>query len=224
MTDAPAALAPSRLVVQAEALAWMAATPPPTGASVITSLPDISEVAPHTMEVWRPWFEAAAQAVMRWVPDAGVAIFYQSDVRYDAVWIDKGYLVMRAAESVGAAVLFHKIVCRKAPGTATLGRPSYAHMIAVSRGAPSAPRHAAPDVLPDAGAMSWSRAMGVTACEVACDYLRDETATRVVVDPCCGRGTALAVANAWGFDAIGVDLGARRCRAARAMTHSAGRR
>lgn len=57
--------------------------------------------------------------------------------------------------------------------------------------------------------------MGVTACEVACRYLRDETETAVVVDPFCGRGTVLAVANAMGFDAIGVDLGARRCRAAR---------
>jgi tRNA G10 N-methylase Trm11 len=39
----------------------------------------------------------------------------------------------------------------------------------------------------------------------------------VVVDPFCGRGTVLAVANAMGFDALGVDLGAKRCRAARAL-------
>jgi hypothetical protein len=38
-----------------------------------------------------------------------------------------------------------------------------------------------------------------------------------VVDPFCGRGTVLAVANAMGFDAIGVDLSAKRCRAARAF-------
>jgi hypothetical protein len=30
-------------------------------------------------------------------------------------------------------------------------------------------------------------------------------------------GTALAVANALGFDAVGVDLGARKCRAARRL-------
>ncbi len=65
------------------------------------------------------------------------------------------------------------------------------------------------------GAMNWSRATGVEACRVACKYLRDETSTRVVVDPFCGRGTILAVANALGFDAIGVDLGAKRCRVAR---------
>jgi tRNA G10 N-methylase Trm11 len=68
--------------------------------------------------------------------------------------------------------------------------------------------------------MPWSRAMGVTACRVACQFLRDETETRVVVDPFCGRGTALAVANAMGFDAVGVDLGAKRCRAARKLVVS----
>lgn len=217
MNDALPAPAPSRLVVHAEALAWMAATPAPPRASVITSLPDISEVAPHTIETWRPWFDAAARAVIRWVGDDGVAIFYQSDVRRGGEWVDKGYLVMRAAELEGAVVLFHKIVCRSAPGTVALGRPSYSHMIAVGRGARAAPQRPGPDVLPDAGAMNWSRAMGVTACEVACRYLRDETETRVVVDPFCGRGTVLAVANAMGMDALGVDLGARRCRAARTM-------
>ncbi len=57
--------------------------------------------------------------------------------------------------------------------------------------------------------------MGLEACKVACQYLRDETATQTVVDPFCGRGTLLAVANCFGFDAIGVDLGAKRCRIAR---------
>jgi hypothetical protein len=37
------------------------------------------------------------------------------------------------------------------------------------------------------------------------------------VDPFCGKGTLLAVANAMGFDAIGVDRSPKRCRAARAL-------
>ena len=43
------------------------------------------------------------------------------------------------------------------------------------------------------------------------------TATRTVVDPFCGHGTALAVANAFGFHAIGIDTSARQCRAAKAL-------
>ena len=59
--------------------------------------------------------------------------------------------------------------------------------------------------------------MGVEACRIACRYLRDETETKLVVDPFCGHGTVLAVANMLGLDALGVDLSARRCRAARKL-------
>ena len=79
------------------------------------------------------------------------------------------------------------------------------------------PRHPGPDVLADAGVMPWSRAMGAAACRVACRYLRDDLRTTVVVDPFCGQGTALAVANAMGLDAIGIELSPKRCKKARAL-------
>jgi hypothetical protein len=187
------------------------------GASVVTSLPDVSEVSSLGFDGWRTWFIDAARDVIRWVPDAGVAIFYQSDVRHRGAWVDKGYLVMRAAEDVsGASIAWHKIVCRRRAGTPTLGRASYSHMICVAR-APRPSTRPTPDVLPDAGLMPWSRAMGVEACRVACRWLIDETSTRVVVDPFCGRGTVLAIANELGLDAIGVDTNAKRCRAARTL-------
>ena len=208
---------PTRLVVQAEALAWLDANPAPAGASVVTSLPDVSELPELGLVAWKAWFIGTVRRVVRWVPEGGIAIFYQSDVRSEGAWIDKGYLVMRGAEEEGAMTLFHKIVCRKPPGTIALGRPSYSHMIGLSLERRGIPLRPGPDVLPDAGFMPWSRAMGTTACRVACRFLRDETSTRIVVDPFCGRGTVLAVANAMGFDAIGVDLGAKRCRAARAL-------
>jgi len=70
-------------------------------------------------------------------------------------------------------------------------------------------------VLPDGGHKPWSRAMGVLACRAACRYLQDETATTLVVDPFCGHGTVLAVANEVGLDAIGVDTSRAQCKAAR---------
>lgn len=214
---------PTRAVHQTEALAWLEGNPAPAGASVVTSLPDVSELPGATLEQWRAWFVDAARRVLRWLPAGGVAIFYQSDIRYRGAWIDKGYLVMRAAEEERAKVIFHKIVCRKPAGTVSVGRPSYSHMIAIARGERALPKRPGPDVLADAGAMSWSRAMGASACRVACQFLRDETNTRVVVDPFCGRGTVLAVANEMGFDALGVDVLAKRCRAARnAKTGSEG--
>lgn len=207
----------TRLVVQAEARAWLAGNPAQPGSSVVTSLPDLSEIPSLDLDGWRAWFIAAASDVLRWVPDEGVAIFYQSDIRHRGVWIDKSYLVLRAAEDVAASLVWHKIVCRRAPGEKTLGRPSYSHMLCLAR-APRPPgRVVTADVLPDAGHMPWSRAMGLSACRAACTWLREETATRVVVDPFCGRGTMLAVAEAFGFDAVGVDLSAKRCKQARAF-------
>jgi hypothetical protein len=65
--------------------------------------------------------------------------------------------------------------------------------------------------------MPWSRAMGVDACRLACRYLIENTQTRVVVDPFCGKGTVLAVANGMGLDAVGVELSSKRRKTARAL-------
>lgn len=206
-------------MIQGEALAWLDANPPPPRASVITSLPDVSEMPGAGFEDWRAWFVGAARRVIRWLPEegGGVAVFFQSDIRRGGAIVDKGHLVMTAADAERASMVWHKIVCRKPPGTLAPGRPSYSHMICVSRRERRPPGKPGPDVLPDAGFMPWSRAMGALACRVACRFLLDETDTRVVVDPFCGYGTVLAVANALGLDAIGVDLGAKRCRKARSL-------
>jgi hypothetical protein len=209
---------PRRDVVQAEALEYLRTHPAEPGTSVVTSLPDLSETPELDLDGWKLWFVDAARQVLRWVPADGVAIFYQSDIRLRGSWIDKGYLVLRAAELDAATLVWHRIVCRKPPGTPSLGRPSYSHLICISQSPRTPERHPVPDVLPDAGFMPWSRAMGVDACRLACAYLIDETATSRVVDPFCGKGTLLAVANSMGLSALGVDRSARRCQAARNLT------
>jgi hypothetical protein len=207
-----------RTVIHAEALDWLAHNPAPAASSVVTSLPDVSEVPELGFEGWRRWFIEAARSVIRWVPESGLAIFYQSDIRYQGNWIDKGYLVQRAAEEEQAALVWHKIVCRHPAGTISHGRASYSHLVCFARGERAAPKHPGPDVLPDAGFMPYSKATGVAACRAACRFLLEESATRVVVDPFCGRGTILAVANAMGLGAIGVDQSVRKCRAARTLS------
>lgn len=213
---------PRRVVVHAEALEWLRLNPAQLRTSVITSLPDISEVPQKGFDAWRSWFIAAARQVLRWVPDDGLAIFFQSDIRHEGTWIDKGFLVMSAAEAESASLIWHKIICRRPPGSIGLGRSTYSHMLCFSRRPRPAPTRPGPDVLADAGHMPWNRAMGENACRIACRFLRDETPTQRVVDPFCGEGTVLAVANHFGFDSIGIDLSAKRCRASltQAMTLS----
>jgi hypothetical protein len=208
---------PTRHIIRAEALAWLADNEPPPHTSIITSLPNVTEMPEQDFAAWRTWFRQAAERVLRWLPPDGVALFYQSDIRHGGVWVDKGYLVMSAAEAAGACLLFHKIVCRKPPGTITHRRAGYAHLLAFAHAPRPRLAHPGPDVLPDAGAMPSPKSMGVAACRLACRFLREETDTRTVVDPFCGHGTALAVANEYGFDAIGIDTSARQCRAARSL-------
>jgi len=182
----------------------------------VTSLPDVSEVG-LTLPVWREWFLAAVQLVVAAVPDDSAAIFFQSDIKRDGGWIDKGALVMSAAEAAGARVLFHKLICRRPPGTLTLGRPGYTHLIAVSRMLRCPDVLPIPDIITDAGRQPWVRAMGVRAAAHAVRFARDQAGAKVIFDPFCGVGTVLAVANRLGLDALGVEKAKKRCEQSRQL-------
>ena len=204
----------TRIVHNADAMVWLQAQGKLVGASIITSLPDVSGLPHLGLDAWRRWFEDAAALVMECTPDQGVAIFFQSDIKHGGFWIDKGALVSRAAQRAGMSCLFHKIVCRKPPGSSSFGRATYAHMLGFARGQPRRQKQERVDVLPDGGFQPGTNSMGVHACLDACRFVKAETTTRTVVDPFCGWGTVLAVANALGLDAVGVDIAPRMCRRA----------
>lgn len=186
----------------------------PEDHAIFTSLPDHSEVPGMGVPGWKQWFISTVELACRAVADEAVAVFYQTDVKYDGRWIDKGHMVLSGADAAGSHALFHKVVCRVPAGMVTFGRPAYAHVIAVSRERRLSPGASTADVLPALGKMSWSRAMGSAACEMAIAYIAS-TGARTVVDPFCGQGTALAAANAAGLDAVGVELSKRRAAKAR---------
>jgi hypothetical protein len=205
---------PHREIVCAEALAWMRARGRIDGACAVTSLPDVSEVG-KTLPAWREWFLEAVGLVVAVVPDDSAALFFQSDIKRDGAWIDKGALVLRAAEGAGARVLFHKIVCRRPPGMLTQARPGFTHLIAVSRAMKCPDILPIPDVITDAGRSLWVRAMGVRAAAHAVRFARDQVGTKLIFDPFCGVGTIPAVANALGLDALGIELAKKRCEQSR---------
>ena len=129
-TDAPTMA--RRVVHHGDGLAFIA-QPLPADHAIITSLPDHSELPDLGVDGWRRWFVATVELACRAVADQAVAIFFQTDVKHDGRWIDKGHLVMCGAEAAGSHALWHKIACRVPPGTTTFGRPAYAHCICVSR-------------------------------------------------------------------------------------------
>jgi hypothetical protein len=204
--------------MQGDGVAWLEAATLPADHAIVTSLPDHSELPQLGFDGWRAWFVEVAALACRRVADASVCVFFQTDVKHEGRWIDKAYLVSRGAEQAESALLWHKIACRAPAGQTSFGRPAYAHLLCFSRALTLAPAQSSADVLPSVGAMPWPRAMGVEACRAVARFLIDHTACRTVVDPFCGQGTMLAVANAAGLDALGVELSRKRAEKARALT------
>ena len=211
---------PQREVHCADSIAWMKARGRMDGVCAVTSLPDVSEVG-KALPVWREWFLGAVRLVVDSVADESAALFFQSDIKREGVWIDKGAMVIRAAEDAGARVLFHKIVCRRPPGMLTYGRPGFTHFIAVSRAMKCPDVLPIPDVITDAGRSPWVRAMGVRAAAHAVRFAKNEVRAQCVFDPFCGVGTVLAIANTLGLDALGIELSKKRCAQSRELTVTA---
>lgn len=215
VSDAPESM---REVHVGDACAWLRAKGTLAGVSVVTSLPDVSELASPEREGWERWFVEAAELCARAVPDEGLAVFYQSDTKPEGRWVDKAALVGEGARRAGLHAVFHRVVLRVPAGTATPHRAGYSHLLGFSKTARNDPRHAHADVIPEAGPTTWTRGMGTHACRAACEAVLAYTPTRTVLDPFCGHGTVLAVANALGLRAVGVELGAKRARKARGLT------
>jgi len=213
----------NRTVHTEDAIAWLKAQGTLTGASLVASLPDLSEFPGHTSAQWSAWFIETARLILEKTPPDGVTLFFQSDIKLEGVWIDKGYLAQKAAEVSGHALLFHKIFCRAAPGAVTYGKPSYSHLLAFSREVRPDLSRGTADVVPDLGEKAWVRGMGYRACREACEFVLRETATRTVINPFCGLGSLLAVANELGLDAIGIERSPKRAEKALALAVEAGR-
>ena len=115
---------PSREVVHGDALDWLRAHPQDPGCSLVTSLPDKAELG-LPPERWRPFFVDAARLCLQATPAEGLTIFFQTDNREGGGWVSKAGLVLAAAAAEEHPLLWHKIVCRRPPGTRSSGRPTF---------------------------------------------------------------------------------------------------
>ena len=207
-----------RTVVHGDALEWLAAHPHQEGCSLLASMPDVSELG-CSMPLWEAFFRRAVRLCLGAADPGGLCCFFQTDTRHGGGWISKGGIVLSEAAALGVPLLWHKVVLRAPANTVSRSRAGYSHLMAFSSALRIPAGRATPDVLPDLGEVPWSHSMGTRA---AVRMMRDvrsySPATHTILQPFCGIGTALAVANAHGFHAVGIERNRRRAEQARLLS------
>ncbi len=200
-----------------DAIEWLTQQKIIPHSSYLASLPDISEFPQYSLSEWKNWFIQTAGLILSRTPDSGVTLFFQSDIKHDGEWVDKGYLCQRAAEERGHKLLWHKIICRAPAGIATFGRPSYSHILCFSKNLKLDMAKSTPDVLQDLGEKTWQRGMGLEACLMIGKFLSEQTQTTTLINPFCGEGSMLAAANAFNLNAIGIERSPKRATKAKEL-------
>jgi hypothetical protein len=186
------------------------------GSSFVTSLPDISEFN-LDLENWKKWFISTAQLILKKTPKDGVTIFFQTDIKKEGRWIDKAFLIQRAAFELEIDQLFHKIVCRVPPGIATKGKPAYSHLLCFSKDITLDPGKSTADVLSETGSKTWERGMGVNVSLSIGKFLKQQILCETVINPFCGEGSMLAAANYFDMNAIGIERSPKRAEKAQML-------
>lgn len=206
-----------RIVYCEDAIVWLNSFRPNETTSFITSLPDYSEFPSLSLYDWQLWFIKTAGLIMQKTSPDGVSIFFQSDIKHDGEWIDKGFLIQKAAQELGHRLLWHKIFCRVPPGKITFGRPAYSHLLCFSKMLKVDVSKSTPDVFDDAGEKSWERGMLFEACLESVKYISRETSSTLIINPFCGHGSSLAMADYFGMKSIGIERSPRRAQRARLL-------
>ncbi|MFZ4713178.1 MAG: SAM-dependent methyltransferase [Bacteriovoracaceae bacterium] len=206
----------SREVYCEDVFEWLNKYPLEDNCSIVASMPDISEFN-FTPDEWKQWFEKTAALLLRRTSPHGATLFFQTDIKIEGRWIDKAYLIQKAADSLGHHQLFHKIISRVDIGMATKGKPAYSHLLAFSKDLKLDVNLSTPDILTQLGEKTWERGMGLEVSLLIAKFIKKETQTKLVINPFCGEGSMLAAANYQGLDAIGIERSPKRAEKARIL-------
>ena len=200
---------PRRQVFCQDALQWL---PKNTkNDCIITSIPEMEEVNLSVKE-YEDFFRTASRLCLEAVSDDGYCIFLQTDRKYHG-WIDKGYWITDEARNLGFHTVWKKIALNKEVGTADLFRPTYSTMLCFTK------KGKVGKLFPDvvySGEKTYSNAFGVEPVRLCVEYVKSN-GIKKVVDPFCGSGTTLAVANELGLDAVGVEINKKFCEMSRKL-------
>jgi DNA methylase len=176
--------------------------------SIVTSIPEMDELGLKYKD-YIPFLRNAAHLCLESTKDSGYVIFLQTDRKYKG-WVDKSYFISDEAYKLGYRMVWHKIALRKEPGKSDLFRPTYSHMLCYTKAGKAGPL--LPDVI-QRGSITYDNAFGVEAVKLAIQFLK-QCRIKKVYDVFVGSGTTLAVANAFGLDAVGIDIDKAQCKKA----------
>lgn len=169
---------------------------------IITSLPDMEEVGLNK-DGWMLWIKDIIKLLIDCIGDDGVIFFYQTDRKYNGEIIDKKSIIANEFLLNGHKNILSKIVLKRDVGKVDLFRPTYSNLFGFSKKVKSGT--ATPDVV-FSGKMLYKNAMGFNAVELCINFLKSKKIKDVVVDPFCGMGSVLKIANTLGYDSLGVDI------------------
>lgn len=202
-----------REVVCADALEWLGGQE--LDAIVFTSLPDAAELDMDVGE-WVGWYRGALQALGQAIVGAGPLLLYQTDRREGGRLVSKAGLAIEVLAGAGMVLRRHVVCLARPVGTVDRYRPTYTHLLAFARTNGS--------VAPGAdtvwrGEQVYPNGIGLVAAWHGIKMARgpEWRDVQLVVDPFCGRGTILAMAEALGMDALGVDIDPAQCERARQL-------
>ena len=195
----------TRIVICSDAHIWLNNNK--NNKAIITSLPDMEEVGMDVND-WVNWIKKTCKLIIDSLDDNGIVIIYQTDRKYKGRILDKKTLISNEFIKLGYNNIFNKIVLKQKPETTNLFRPTFTNLFGFSKKITSG--KSTPDVI-NCGKMIYKNAMGLNACKTSIEFIKSKIDTNIIIDPFCGQGSILKIANEMGFNSIGVDILKEQC-------------
>jgi hypothetical protein len=198
-----------KTIICADSFEWLPANR--DQGSIITSLPDASEIGIEDLGEYEKWVRRAATECFASASADCPVIFVQTDRRKGGRQFSKSTLLQNIATELGWFLVWHKIELSQEIGKSNLYRPTFRHMLCFGKGKVTAGQ-ATPDVIPVSKRL-YDMAFGFEAAKVAVEFCKRYT--NRVCDPFCGQGTVLQVSEEMGLHSVGVDIDPKVCKIAR---------
>jgi hypothetical protein len=213
---------PNRSIICQDTQIWLKQQAKESIGNVVTGICDLDEIInlksnisskqKFSIDQYKTFFTSIAEKLMAITKPDGYCIFIQTDRKYEGQWIDKSYLLNKSAEKEGLRLLWSKVVLLREVGHTDLHRPTYSHMMCFSKKAK--PGATFPDVI-DVSKILYKNGTPSLAAETAIKFISQYSPYKIIVDPFVGQGTIVAYANAYGLDAVGIDIDPEQCQLAK---------